>query len=97
MLCAYYDNHDDPMRALASFIQGFLDVCIPIVVDTEALGLDEIGWDAETNYYGLRQISYQYCRELGWYMSSSAPNHPFGNRFPIEFFQQTCVELFGRM
>lgn len=96
-LCLYYGLHDDPMLSLASFIEFVLPDCVNIDGTSELGNMQDIRWDSAAHVSGLRQITYQNCRELGWYVSSSGVDHPFGNRFPLEVFQQQCFNLFGPM
>lgn len=96
-LCDYYDNHDDPMVALGSFLNVFLVDCAPIDSYSQLTIFQNSTWESTAHHMGMRQITYQYCRELGWYVSSSGADHPFGNRFPIELFQQQCYYIFGPM
>ena len=42
-----------------------------------------------------RQWTYQTCTEFGWYQSSSQNCTPFTNLFPLSFFEQQCVDIFG--
>ncbi|XP_014672876.1 PREDICTED: putative serine protease K12H4.7 isoform X2 [Priapulus caudatus] len=44
---------------------------------------------------GERPWMYQTCTEFGWYQSSDYVHHPFGHRFPINFWTQQCVDVFG--
>lgn len=95
-LCGYYENHDDPMVALGSFLGAFFgDECVPISGYSQLTIFANVTWESFAHVNGMRQITYQFCREFGWYVSSSGGNHPFGNRFPIELFQQQCQYVFG--
>ncbi|KAF4532425.1 hypothetical protein B566_EDAN003878 [Ephemera danica] len=51
-------------------------------------------WDASTAEGG-RQWLYQTCTEFGFYQTSSSPDQPFGNQFPVDFFTQQCSDIFG--
>lgn len=42
-----------------------------------------------------RQWTYQTCTEFGFFQSSDYPTQPFGNYFPIDFFVQQCIDIFG--
>lgn len=96
-LCNYYDSHDDPMDALASFINQLLPDCVPVSAYSQLTIFQDVNWDSAGHVNGMRQITYQFCRELGWYVSSSGADHPFGHRFPLELFQQQCFYLLGPM
>ncbi|KAJ8951297.1 hypothetical protein NQ318_008201 [Aromia moschata] len=43
----------------------------------------------------MRQWMYQTCTEFGYYQTSSQEIPVFGSRFPLSFFTQQCVDLFG--
>ncbi|GLV45531.1 uncharacterized protein CBL_02551 [Carabus blaptoides fortunei] len=44
---------------------------------------------------GARQWTYQTCTEFGFFQTSSYLPQVFGNSFPVEFFAQMCVDIFG--
>lgn len=96
-LCHYYGFNEDPMRGLASFLGVMLPECIEIDGSETLESVKSIAWDNPTFVRDQRQMMYQYCREFGWYTSSSGANHPFGTRFPLEVFQQHCHTIFGPM
>ncbi|RWR99748.1 putative serine protease K12H4.7-like isoform X2, partial [Dinothrombium tinctorium] len=59
--------------------------------------LQEIDYDkVESLFSGERQRAYQRCNEFGSFKSSDSQNHPFGHSFPIKFFLDTCLEIFGK-
>ncbi|KAJ8951298.1 hypothetical protein NQ318_008202 [Aromia moschata] len=43
----------------------------------------------------MRQWMYQTCTEFGYYQTSSQEIPVFGSRFPLSFFTQMCVDIFG--
>lgn len=95
VLCGTLDNAEDKMLGLATFF-GLMEVpCL----DLDAFAQLEIfrneEWDSNSTEFGLRQISYQFCREFGWFRSSSYADQPFGSRFPVEIFEEECGFLFG--
>lgn len=94
-LCDYLDGHEDPMVGVANFIKLVLPVCVPLNVYEQIEMYQNVDWDTEATELGLRQLSYQYCREFGWFRSSSYDNQPFGNRFPVENFHDACQLLYG--
>lgn len=97
-LCRYYENHEDPMVALGSFANSTnIYNCVPLDAYSQLTIFQNVTWESTAHDYGMRQLTYQNCRELGWYVSSSGADHPFGKRFPIELFQQQCYYLFGPM
>jgi hypothetical protein len=46
-------------------------------------------------FFVLRQWTYQTCTEFGWYQSSNQRGNPFTNFFPLKFFEQQCIDIFG--
>lgn len=44
---------------------------------------------------GARQWTYQTCTEFGFYQTSSYPPRVFSDKFPVDFFVQMCVDIFG--
>lgn len=96
VLCDYYETHDQPMDALADFFNIFYEgECVPISGYSQLELFGNVEWDSVSHVDGMRQFTYQNCREHGWFISSSVGQHPFGNRFPIELFQQQCQMIFG--
>lgn len=95
VMCNYLDTYENPMIGFASFIVGMLPDCVQINYHDLLDDIRDSRWESEALVMGMTQITYQYCREVGWFVSSSGENHPFGNRFPIERFQQQCENLFG--
>ncbi|KYN03978.1 PREDICTED: putative serine protease K12H4.7 [Cyphomyrmex costatus] len=56
--------------------------------------LRNISWASE-QAEGARQWMYQTCTEFGFYQTSTGQTNVFGNNFPVEFFAQQCVDIFG--
>lgn len=49
-------------------------------------------WDPTLTY---RQWFFQTCNEFGFYQTSDKEPHVFGHHFPLSFYIQQCVEIFG--
>lgn len=94
-LCDYLDSYEDPMEGVANFVRLVIPTCTPLNVLEQLETYQNVDWDTEATELGFRQLSYQTCREFGWFRSSSYFNQPFGNRFPLELFQIECQLLFG--
>lgn len=56
--------------------------------------LRNITWESEASEGG-RQWMYQTCTEFGFYQTSTNQPQLFGHQFPIEFFIQQCLDIFG--
>lgn len=94
-MCDFLDDYDDPMQGLANFIYMVLQVCVPLDAYDQLIQYTNVEWDTESTELGMRQLSYQLCREFGWFKASSYSNQPFGDRFPVDLFQDQCYLLFG--
>ncbi|XP_055545768.1 thymus-specific serine protease-like [Wyeomyia smithii] len=57
--------------------------------------LKETDWDFQYNAYGLRQALYQECTEFGFFVTTDSPSQPFGDRVTLDFYIDTCREVFG--
>nr|XP_022921264.1 putative serine protease K12H4.7 [Onthophagus taurus] len=53
-----------------------------------------ISWEAESSEGG-RQWTYQTCTEFGFFQTSTYSPQIFGDKFPVDFFIQQCVDIFG--
>lgn len=42
-----------------------------------------------------RQWTYQTCTEFGFFQTSTARPKLFSETFPVDFFVQQCVDIFG--
>lgn len=56
--------------------------------------LRNITWDSE-QAEGGRQWMYQTCTEFGFFQTSTGQSTVYGNNFPVEFFVQQCIDIFG--
>ncbi|KAJ8951301.1 hypothetical protein NQ318_008205 [Aromia moschata] len=43
----------------------------------------------------MRQWIYQTCTEYGWYQTSSQADPVFSDKFPLDFFTQLCIDVYG--
>ncbi|XP_055686871.1 thymus-specific serine protease-like [Lutzomyia longipalpis] len=95
-LCGDLANGTTYFQGLANWVTNrvFPEMgCIMIDYEQflEFLRVDD--WEADSVVWGTRQMMYQACTEFGWYRTSSGPDHPFGDRFPIDFFFTQCNDL----
>ncbi|XP_076763906.1 putative serine protease K12H4.7 [Xylocopa sonorina] len=56
--------------------------------------LRNITWTSE-EAEGERQWMYQTCTEFGFFQTSTARPNLFSETFPVDFFVQQCVDVFG--
>ncbi|XP_018046479.1 PREDICTED: putative serine protease K12H4.7 [Atta colombica] len=68
--------------------------CLDYRYDTMIHELRSITWASE-QAEGGRQWMYQTCSEFGFFQTSTGQIDVFGNKFPVEFFAQQCVDIFG--
>lgn len=43
----------------------------------------------------MRQWYYQTCTEFGYYQTTNSTKSAFGTLFPLRFFEDLCVDLYG--
>lgn len=68
--------------------------CLDYRYDKMVHELRNITWASE-QAEGGRQWMYQTCTEFGFFQTSTGQSNVFGNSFPVEFFVQQCVDIFG--
>ncbi|XP_015174578.1 PREDICTED: putative serine protease K12H4.7 [Polistes dominula] len=56
--------------------------------------LKNVTWNSEAGEGG-RQWVYQTCTEFGFFQTSTARPNLFSDTFPVEFFIQQCIDIFG--
>ncbi|CAG0915734.1 unnamed protein product [Notodromas monacha] len=91
------DKDSTPFESYAKVNRLMLDAVDQKCLDHEykALIKDLAGtdWNSSSSEGG-RQWMYQTCSEFGYYQTSDN-SKIFGNDFPLEYFLQQCVDLFG--
>lgn len=70
------------------------ETCLDYRYENMVAGMRNVSWDAETAEGG-RQWTYQTCTEFGFYQTSDKTSALFGDRFPVKFFYDQCVDVFG--
>ncbi|KAJ6641062.1 putative serine protease K12H4.7, partial [Pseudolycoriella hygida] len=97
--CAYIEYGESSLETMAHVLYALIDPeageCINIDYESIIENERRTEWDAPAVVAGYRQWSYQRCSQMGWFHSSGAPDHPFGNSFPIEVFHDGCAAVFG--
>ncbi|XP_067008768.1 putative serine protease K12H4.7 isoform X2 [Anabrus simplex] len=92
-------NIGPPVNRLAAVNSLLLDAydqkCLDYKYDKMVADLRNVSWDSETAEGG-RQWMYQTCTEFGFFQTSSLPPHLFGDNFPVDFFYQQCIDVFGK-
>jgi serine protease 16 len=63
-------------------------------------GCANMNYEDYVQYYGsnpsdARSWYYQTCTEFGWFQTSDSTKQPFGDLFPIAWFDGLCADLFG--
>nr|KAF7435023.1 hypothetical protein H0235_003214 [Vespula pensylvanica] len=68
--------------------------CLDFRYDKMIHELRDVTWDSE-GAEGGRQWIYQTCTEFGFFQTSTARPNLFSEMFPVEFFIQQCIDIFG--
>nr|XP_012146029.1 PREDICTED: putative serine protease K12H4.7 isoform X2 [Megachile rotundata] len=68
--------------------------CLDYVYNKMINELRNISWASE-DAEGGRQWMYQTCTEFGFFQTSTARPNLFSNSFPVDFFVQQCLDIFG--
>ncbi|KAF2879874.1 hypothetical protein ILUMI_26304 [Ignelater luminosus] len=85
----------DRLAAVNSLLLSVYDQkCLDYKYDKMIDNMRNGSWDSEIAEGG-RQWTYQTCTEFGFFQTSSYTPQVFGNDFPVEFFIQQCVDIFG--
>ncbi|KAI4469655.1 protease s28 pro-x carboxypeptidase-related [Holotrichia oblita] len=99
-LCDIMDNDKlgPPIDRLAAvntlILDAYNQTCLDYKYDKMIGQYRNISWDSETSEGG-RQWTYQTCTEFGFFQSSNYTPQNFGDKFPVDFFIQQCVDIFG--
>lgn len=92
------ENLRSPIDRLAAINRLLLTTydqkCLDYTYDNMINTLRNVSWDSITAEGG-RQWTYQTCTEFGFYQTSTYQPQIFGNQFPIDFFIQQCIDIFG--
>ncbi|CAG9772814.1 unnamed protein product [Ceutorhynchus assimilis] len=56
--------------------------------------MSNVSWEASASEGG-RQWTFQTCNEFGFYQTSNKKPQIFGDKFPLSFSIQQCIDLFG--
>ncbi|GJQ66354.1 hypothetical protein Trydic_g10538 [Trypoxylus dichotomus] len=99
-LCEIMDNDNlgPPIDRLAAvntlLLSADNQTCLDYKYDKMVKQYRNVSWDSETSEGG-RQWTYQTCTEFGFFQTSSYSPQNFGNKFPVDFFVQQCIDIFG--
>ncbi|GAB0098733.1 thymus-specific serine protease [Sergentomyia squamirostris] len=91
--CGYLERGENDMYGLADWIYYAIynaQGCLPASVDDLLYVYMDPDWYSPGSIVGGRQQVWQMCTEFGWFRSSNASDHPFGDRFPYDMFFQQC-------
>ncbi|XP_050439494.1 putative serine protease K12H4.7 isoform X3 [Adelges cooleyi] len=67
--------------------------CTDYVYEKEVNILKNVSW--ESSAASSRQWMYQTCTEFGFYQTSNQYEHVFSNEFPVNFYTDICVDVYG--
>ncbi|XP_031831625.1 putative serine protease K12H4.7 [Nomia melanderi] len=68
--------------------------CLDYMYNKMVHKLRNVSWVSE-EAEGGRQWMYQTCTEFGFFQSSTAQSNLFSDNFPVDFFIQQCIDVFG--
>ncbi|EFN80400.1 putative serine protease K12H4.7 [Harpegnathos saltator] len=55
----------------------------------------DISWDSPAAASAMRQWYHQTCTEYGYYQTTSSDKSIFGTLFPLSYFTDMCIDLYG--
>ncbi|XP_068729188.1 putative serine protease K12H4.7 [Montipora capricornis] len=94
-------NDDDIGEPLARYakintliLQTYGSSCLDSSYKSMITSLQNTSWSSSASEGG-RQWTYQTCTEFGFYQTSDSDTQPFGKLFPLKFFIQQCMDIFG--
>ncbi|XP_076248423.1 putative serine protease K12H4.7 [Calliopsis andreniformis] len=68
--------------------------CLDYVYNKMIHELRNVSWNS-VEAEGGRQWMYQTCTEFGFFQTSTARPNLFSETFPVDFFVQQCIDVFG--
>ncbi|XP_077302469.1 putative serine protease K12H4.7 [Arctopsyche grandis] len=87
-----------PVDRLANVNSVLLNIndekCLDIKYKNMIAQYTNVDWD-DKGSEGGRQWMYQTCNEFGFYQTSSEESEIFSNNFPVKYFVQQCMDIFG--
>ncbi|XP_059615588.1 putative serine protease K12H4.7 [Phlebotomus argentipes] len=95
-LCNDLSNATTPFEGLSNWVINRVNPvlgCLPIDYTQYLEFINGDQWDSPGVVFGTRQLLYQACTVYGGYRTSSGEDHPFGDRFPIDFFFRQCMDI----
>lgn len=81
-------------RYNALMLNASNQTCLDFKYSKMIAEMSNISWEASASEGG-RQWTFQTCNEFGFYQTSDKKPQIFGNKFPLEFSVQQCIDLFG--
>jgi pimeloyl-ACP methyl ester carboxylesterase len=100
VICGVMTNeaNGSPLDRYAAVNKLILDTygqkCVDYKYDNFIKTLQATEWNSSASEGG-RQWTYQTCVEFGFYQSSDLSDQPFGQYFPVKFFEKMCSDIFG--
>lgn len=89
-------THPSPAAAVAAVVREFQGPnCLHIDYDGFIATESDIELDSIAAMAGVRATMYQMCTQLGWWPTSDSEFQPFGSMYPLAFFEEICLTLFG--
>lgn len=86
----------DPVEALGQWVRSRSEPwCYSVGHDDFVEWFSDPAWDSVSTSGSTRQWLFQTCNEYGFYQTSSGSEHGFGTMFPVDWYVQVCLDLFG--
>lgn len=93
------DKKGPPVNRLAAVVNLLLsqnkEKCFDYKYNKMIEELRNVTWAEQTKDAGGRQWMYQTCTEFGFFQTSTATPDLFSDTFPVNFFLQQCIDVFG--
>ncbi|GAB0088476.1 thymus-specific serine protease [Sergentomyia squamirostris] len=95
-LCNDLENGTTPFEGLSNWVTHRVYPELGCMTVNYRDFLDWIGdgdWESEGVFWGTRQRMWQSCTEFGMFRNSNGDDHPFTDRFPLDFFFTQCRDV----
>ncbi|XP_011706355.1 PREDICTED: putative serine protease K12H4.7, partial [Wasmannia auropunctata] len=83
-----------PLQRLAHVFSN-QDTCVDVNYNNFVRKYREISWDSPAATSIMRQWFHQTCAEYGYYQTTSSDKSVFGTLFPLDYYINLCLDLYG--
>ncbi|KAG7211216.1 hypothetical protein KM043_010532 [Ampulex compressa] len=85
----------NPVQRLARFVSK-PDKCLENSYENFLKLYKDVSWHTKATNSSMRQWYYQTCTEYGYYQTTNSKECAFGTLFPLNYFTDMCVDLYGK-